>query len=332
MAAQLASPEDYQRRILLAVTGLSPQVVTETLYGLALKRDPAWIPTEIRIVTSRLGADNVRRTLLSEDPGWFHRLREEYHLPEIAFACDDIHIVTHGDGTPLDDIVEDRDNSAAADFITDQVRTLTADPAASLHVSIAGGRKTMGFYVGYALSLFGRAQDRLSHVLVSPPFEFLDDFYYPPLCTCMIRDRTTRRMRACTSAIFPSCGYERACQETCSMGARVFPKWLPKRRRRCRRSRCTSIRQGLGLGGTGVPTTLGVLAALALYALSVRLIEQRRVEELAVARLAPELAMGMALGTALFLVVMGLLLAMDAYTKTGPTVAPPWEPLGEEAH
>jgi CRISPR-associated protein (TIGR02584 family) len=41
----------------------------------------------------------------------------------------------------------------------------TADPQASLHVSIAGERKTMGFYVGYALSLFGRTQGRLSHVL-----------------------------------------------------------------------------------------------------------------------------------------------------------------------
>jgi hypothetical protein len=86
---------------------------------------------------------------------------------------------------------------------------------------------------------------------------------------------------------------------------------------------------GLGLGGTGVPTTLGVLAALALYALSVRLIEQRRVDELAGARLAPELATGIALGAALFLAIMGVLLAMGAYTMTGPTVASPWEPLGE---
>jgi hypothetical protein len=86
---------------------------------------------------------------------------------------------------------------------------------------------------------------------------------------------------------------------------------------------------GLGLGGTGVPTTLGVLAALALYALSVRLIEQRRADELAVARLAPELATGIAFGAALFLAIMGVLLAMGAYTMTGPTVASPWEPLGE---
>ena len=37
----------------------------------------------------------------------------------------------------------------------------------------------MGFYAGYALSLFGREQDRVSHVLVAPPFEYLPDFFYP---------------------------------------------------------------------------------------------------------------------------------------------------------
>ena len=37
----------------------------------------------------------------------------------------------------------------------------------------------MGFYAGYALSLFGREQDRLSHVLVSAPFESSWEFFYP---------------------------------------------------------------------------------------------------------------------------------------------------------
>jgi hypothetical protein len=37
----------------------------------------------------------------------------------------------------------------------------------------------MSYYLGYALSLFGRPQDRLSHVLVSEPFEAHPDFYYP---------------------------------------------------------------------------------------------------------------------------------------------------------
>lgn len=182
-------PESYPRRILLAVTGLSPQIVTETLYALAVTRKPAWIPTEIQIVTTLRGAENARLNLLSEDPGWFHRLYRDYDLPQIAFGVSDIHIMREPDGKPLEDIRDDADNMAAADFITEHVRALTADEKASLHVSIAGGRKTMGFFLGYALSLFGRPQDRLSHVLVSSPFESHKDFYFPSRVTRVLHTK-----------------------------------------------------------------------------------------------------------------------------------------------
>lgn len=79
----------------------------------------------------------------------------------------------------MEDIRTPAQNTAAADFMTEALRTLTRSPDTAVHVSIAGGRKTMGFYIGYALSLFGRPQDRLSHVLVSDPFESNRDFYYP---------------------------------------------------------------------------------------------------------------------------------------------------------
>lgn len=185
-------PESYPRRILLAVTGLSPQIVTETLYALAVAREPAWIPTEIQIVTTVRGAENARLNLLSERPGWFHRLRREYGLPEIGFSERDIHVMRRPHGDLLDDIRDDSDNISAADFLTEHVRGLTADEQASLHVSIAGGRKTMGFFLGYALSLFGRPQDRLSHVLVSSPFESHRDFYYPsPVTRVLHADKQT---------------------------------------------------------------------------------------------------------------------------------------------
>jgi membrane protease YdiL (CAAX protease family) len=87
----------------------------------------------------------------------------------------------------------------------------------------------------------------------------------------------------------------------------------------------------LGLGGTGLPTTLGVLAALALYVLSVRLIERRRADELGLARLAPGLAVGSALGAALFSAVMVVLLATGAYALSGPVAAVPWLPLADSA-
>jgi hypothetical protein len=88
-------------------------------------------------------------------------------------------VLRDSDGALLPDIRRLRDNEVAADVITEQVRALTADSDSALHVSIAGGRKTMGYYVGYALSLFGRPQDRLSHVLVPEPFESSWDFFYP---------------------------------------------------------------------------------------------------------------------------------------------------------
>jgi hypothetical protein len=54
----------------------------------------------------------------------------------------------------------------------------------------------MGFYIGYALSLFGRPQDRLSHVLVSPPFESLPEFFYPASQTRVIHDRNGQALDA----------------------------------------------------------------------------------------------------------------------------------------
>lgn len=181
------APHEFQRRILLAVTGLSPQVVTETVYALAT-REPPFVPTEIHLLTTGEGAQRARLALLSADPGWFHRLRADYDLPPIAFDAEhNIHVLTDAHGAALDDIRSEQDNLAIADAITEHVCRLTADAACSLHVSIAGGRKTMGFYLGYALSLFARPQDRLSHVLVSDPFESSWDFFYPTRASRVIQ-------------------------------------------------------------------------------------------------------------------------------------------------
>jgi CRISPR-associated protein (TIGR02584 family) len=153
-------------------------VVTETLYALAQANNRI-LPTEVHILTTEEGAERARLTLFSEHPGWFRRLCQDYELERIHFDTRCIHILTDQHGQPLSDIRTLEDNQQAADAITEQVRTFTADPESSLHVSIAGGRKTMGFYAGYALSLYGRSQDQLSHVLVSPPYESHPDFFYP---------------------------------------------------------------------------------------------------------------------------------------------------------
>jgi CRISPR-associated protein (TIGR02584 family) len=171
-------PTGHPRRILLAVTGLTPQVVTETLYALACRTESPWIPDEIHLITTATGAENARLNLLLQD-GWFHRLRSDFGLPAIDFSAENIHILTDAEGNVLEDIRTPEQNTLAADFITETVRRLTEDAESELHVSIAGGRKTMGYYLGYALSLYGRPQDRLSHVLVSDPYETNREFYYP---------------------------------------------------------------------------------------------------------------------------------------------------------
>ncbi len=161
--------------ILLAVTGLTPQVVTETLY--ALHDQGEQLPSVIHILTTEEGCQRARLTLIND--GWLARFCRDYHLQQPEFAEANIHVLRQANGEPLADIRTQEDNRAMADAITEWIRTFTADPRIDLHVSIAGGRKTMGFYAGYALSLYGRARDRLSPVLVSTDYESHPQFYYP---------------------------------------------------------------------------------------------------------------------------------------------------------
>lgn len=167
----------YKKRILLCVTGLSPQVVTETLYALVIEHH--FIPTEIRLVTTSHGRNRVIRDLLSEN-GHFHAFCREYDLLDaIRFDESCIHVISDREGNWLPDIRTPEENNMAANTITDVVRRLCMDDESVLHASIAGGRKSMGFFLGYALSLFARPQDRLSHVLVSEPYENNPYFFYP---------------------------------------------------------------------------------------------------------------------------------------------------------
>lgn len=190
-----------KRKILLCVSGLSPQVVTETVYALSRRQSP-FIPDEIHLITTAEGAERAKLQLLSDPPGWLSRLREEYSLPPIRMDSDTIHVLHDAHGRPLSDIRTPEDNEAAADGILDIVRRLTSDDAAVLHVSIAGGRKAMGFFVGYALSLYGRDCDEMSHVLVESPYESLRDFFYPSRKERIIYTRDERPLDAARARVW----------------------------------------------------------------------------------------------------------------------------------
>ena len=166
-----------QRRVLVAVTGMSPQVVTETLWALLMRGE---LPEDVYVITTVHGRNRIIRDLLDPADGHFHAFCRDFNLKDrIRFPQENITVISTPAGEPLADIRTPEDNSYAADVILRTIRTLCEDPDSQVHVSIAGGRKSMGFFAGYALSLFGRPQDRLSHVLVSEPFESNKDFFYP---------------------------------------------------------------------------------------------------------------------------------------------------------
>lgn len=169
--------EKFKRRILVCVTGMTPQVVTETLYALL---EEGTVPTEVQLITTEDGRNCALRDLLDSQTGQFHALcRDTNCTGKICFDRDSIHVIDDAAGKPLSDIRTPEDNNRAADLIVRLLQSYCSDDDSAVYVSLAGGRKTMGFFAGYALSLFGRSQDRLLHVLVSPPFEGNREFFYP---------------------------------------------------------------------------------------------------------------------------------------------------------
>lgn len=166
-------PSEFPRRVLLAVVGLTPQVVTETMWALARRQVPAFVPTEVQIVATAAGCRLAELALVRQR-------RLAALAAELGVPAPDLRVwpVERG-GTPVEDLQTVEDHTALADLLLARLRVLTHDPSTAVHVSLAGGRKTMSFLAGYVLSLLAREQDRLSHVLVSPPFEGHPEFFWP---------------------------------------------------------------------------------------------------------------------------------------------------------
>jgi CRISPR-associated protein (TIGR02584 family) len=178
MTASVTTPKN----LLLSVTGMSPAVVTETLYDIArhINKDGgknAHWPDEIRIITTSDGKREIVERLVEGD--WLRQVCEAVGQPVIAMADEHILVVPGANGEAVEDARNEAEHEALANFITATVRDFTRGDEWKIHASIAGGRKTMTFYLGYAMSLFGRHFDRMSHVLVSDRKFEVPGFYFP---------------------------------------------------------------------------------------------------------------------------------------------------------
>lgn len=168
-----------RKKVLVCVTGMTPQIVTETLYVLMVER-AEWID-EIRVMTTLDGRNQLLSTLLDPEGGQFFAFCREFGFDSSRIKFDETTIwLLRSSDSMLRDIRTESDNVQAGNQICELVRTLTSDPETTLYASVAGGRKTMGIFLTTALQLFGRVQDRLSHVLVSEDFETHPDFFYIP--------------------------------------------------------------------------------------------------------------------------------------------------------
>lgn len=165
--------------ILLAVTGLSPQVITETLF--ALHQNNRKIDA-IHVITTRDGKEMIYAHLLSGKGGHYFRYLEEYGIEpsSVDFGPQNIHAVSDHHGVEIPDIVGEYDNERLLRLCLDLTFRFTSQRDTAVFFSVAGGRKTMSSCLTLAAQIYGRPQDRLYHVLVSPEFESNRDFFYPP--------------------------------------------------------------------------------------------------------------------------------------------------------
>lgn len=212
-----------KRNLLLCVAGGTPAIITETLWALSEKHNVR--VDEIRVITTKEGRDKLLtgkigsrgapdESLLDSERGQFYRFQKDYPKnAEIKFDPNSLYILTNKDtGVPsprdsederLQDILNDEDNRKAANQICEIVRELAADEGICIHASIAGGRKTMGLYLMAAMQLFGRNDDRISHVLVSKEAEFGAPkfFYKPPHAEPILDPRGQPKTRADGTAL-----------------------------------------------------------------------------------------------------------------------------------
>jgi len=166
------------KNILLAVTGLSPQVMTETIYALHQNYQTL---DEIHIITTRTGKEKIYSELIGGNKGHFYKYLEEYGFKknQILFNHSHVHVISDEYGNELEDISTAYDNERLLEKCLELAFKFTADENTAVFFSVAGGRKTMSSCLTLAAQLYGRPQDRLYHVLVSPEFENNRDFFYP---------------------------------------------------------------------------------------------------------------------------------------------------------
>lgn len=166
------------QRILIALLGRTPQILTETLY--ALHRQGR-LPDRILVLTTEAGKRMCLEQLLHPQRGRLQAFRLAFGLEASSCSLQDSDILTPSvmAGRPIEDIVTAEHSQIFYELCLETVFALSSEAGTELVFSIAGGRKTMSAALALAAQCYARAQDSMCHVLVSPQAEANPDFFFP---------------------------------------------------------------------------------------------------------------------------------------------------------
>ena len=190
-----------KRKILIAGMGTSPAVLSNVVWALA-HGDKSVVPDEIVVLITKNGKTLLKKELF-DDGVWADMLkslaREGIDIEgKLIFGETSIRSIPDVRGNEIDDLRTGDDNLRAADFMLGELRKYTEDNGTELHVSIAGGRKTMSALLFSCMSLLGREQDKVYHVLLPPALEggVTPTFYYPKCGTTYTARGTGKKYKS----------------------------------------------------------------------------------------------------------------------------------------
>ena len=176
--------ESEKKIILVAGMGMTPAVLTETVWALA-HQTAAVVPDEIVVITTSTGKRNLQDNVMKSDV--WAQMCEDLRKEKIDVAgklilgTTSFQVIPDAQGDEIDDLRTGEDNLRAADTMLKTLRQYTDSSDTIVLASIAGGRKTMSALLLSCMSLVGRPEDKVYHVLTAPEFDgpMEPPFFYP---------------------------------------------------------------------------------------------------------------------------------------------------------
>lgn len=169
-----------REKILVCLCGLSPAVITETVW--ALQREGT-CPNHVMVITTTAGEKCIRNELISS--GVWEHLRAELAAPagnlKLGSRSSIRVIPDESNENDAADVKLGIQSAVFGDFVLQELRGLTENPDTEIIFSIAGGRKSMSAIALQCMSLLARPCDTACHVLVNSPFDrpLSPGFFYP---------------------------------------------------------------------------------------------------------------------------------------------------------